>query len=297
MNIVLTGSTGFLGGVIHKILAEEHVVTGLGRGESNAVRCDLAGQVPHLPECDMIIHCAGKAHSVPSGEAGAREFYNVNVKGTANLLAGAERLRIKPAVIVLISSVSVYGIENGDEIDESHPLSATDPYGRSKIEAEKVATDWGYEHGVKIVILRLPLVAGPNPPGNLGAMIKAIRSGYYFRIGDGSAKRSMVRAADVAQLLPRLIHHSGVYNLCGSVHPSISDVDLWIAGMLNRKIRIISLQLANMLALAGNIFPFFPVNKRRLRKLTSQLTFSDKKARVELGWSPTMFSEKDFSDF
>lgn len=297
MNIVLTGSTGFLGGVIHKMLAQEHSVTGIGRAESNAVICDLADEVPQLPECDMIIHCAGKAHSVPSGDAGSREFYNVNVKGTANLLAGAERLKIKPSVIVFISSVSVYGMENGDEIDESHPLNASDPYGRSKIEAEKVVTEWGYQHGVNIVILRLPLVAGPNPPGNLGAMIKAIRTGYYFRIGDGSARRSMVKAVDVALLLPRLIHHRGVYNLCGSVHPSISDVDSLIAGMLNRKVSVISLQLANVLAVAGNIIPFFPFNKRRLSKLTSQLTFSDKKARVELGWNPTMFSEKDFSDF
>ena len=88
-----------------------------------------------------------------------------------------------PGLFVFISSVSVYGLEFGTGIDEANPLLAKDAYGKSKIAAEQLITSWGIKTAVPVVILRLPLVAGPNPPGNLGDMIKAIQAGYYFRIG------------------------------------------------------------------------------------------------------------------
>lgn len=45
------------------------------------------------------------------------------------------------------------------------------------------------QHNVVCTILRLPLLVGTNPPGNLGAMIKGIARGYYFNIGGGKSKK------------------------------------------------------------------------------------------------------------
>lgn len=44
-------------------------------------------------------------------------------------------------------------------------------------------------HGVTLGIIRPSLIAGPNPPGNLGAMIHGMRSGKYFSVGKGEAKK------------------------------------------------------------------------------------------------------------
>ena len=75
------------------------------------------------------------------------------------------------------------------------------PYADSKIQAEELLREWGKLNNVNMLILRLPLLVGENPPGNLGSMIRAIKKGYYFRIGDGSARRSMVLAEDIAEVV------------------------------------------------------------------------------------------------
>ncbi len=50
-----------------------------------------------------------------------------------------------------------------------------DPYGLSKIQAEHIVLDWYQNNKVVYTIFRLLLLVGINPPGNLGAMIQAIK--------------------------------------------------------------------------------------------------------------------------
>lgn len=53
-------------------------------------------------------------------------------------------------------------------------------------------------------IIRPSLIAGPNPPGNLGAMINGIRSGKYMSIAGGKARKSVLLVQDIATLVPLL---------------------------------------------------------------------------------------------
>jgi nucleoside-diphosphate-sugar epimerase len=182
--------------------------------------------------------------------------------------------------------VAVYGIETGEGISEEHPLKGSTPYALSKIRAEEAVTAWGRQHGVNTTILRLPLVVGRNAPGNLGAMVRHIRRGTYFRIGDGSARRSMVLATDVADILPVLVGRSGIYNLTDRVHPSIAEMDSHLAGHLGKRIKVMPEGLARSLARIGDLVPKSPFNTYRLKKLQESLIFSDDKAVAELGWSP-----------
>ena len=142
---------------------------------------DLSKNVPYFYDrFEIIIHCAGKAHLLPKTNQEIASFYSVNVLGTKNLLKGLTSKL--PKRFVFISSVSVYGLTQGENIPETHPLLAEDPYGKSKIEAEKIVENWCKENNVICTILRLPLLVGLNPPGNLGAMIRGIKKGYYFAI-------------------------------------------------------------------------------------------------------------------
>jgi len=104
-------------------------------------------------------------------------------------------------------------------------LNGYSPYAISKIKAEEFLKEWGEKWGVQILILRLPLVAGINPPGNLGRMIKAIHKGTYFSIGGGQAKKSMVLAEDIAQLLKDLPVKRGMYNLTDVTQPSLRQLE------------------------------------------------------------------------
>lgn len=285
MKVLITGASGYLGRAIFEAGVFSQPTT-LSRKNCN-INCNLEKEVPELATFDMVIHAAGKAHVVPRTEAEKAAFFEVNVTGSSNLLKGLERAGV-PNTFVFISTVAVYGVQIGDQILETAPMSATDAYGKSKALAEKLVKDWCYKHEVHCVILRLPLIVGTNPPGNLGAMIKAIRKGYYFNIGGGHARRSAVLLEDVVRLLPSLYGRDGTCNLTDGFDFSFAEMGQHIATQLGCKTPWnIPLWMAAILALTGNLLGSkSPFNQYKLKKMTSNLTFDTKKAIEIFNWKP-----------
>ena len=291
MNILLTGASGFLGSIIYAELQKKHTVYTLGRTKSvSAFVCDLSGQIPELGayKFDTIIHAAGKAHIVPENDAERQAFYEVNLQGTKNLLKAITRLGVKPNSLIFISSVAVYGLNEGENINENAPLNATDPYGHSKILCELYLKEWGEQNGISITILRLPLIAGKNPPGNLKAMIRGIKKGYYFNIKGNNARKSIVLAEDVARLLAYLEFPAGIYNLTDSYHPTFKEISKAVCTQLQKpEPPELPYWLIRILAVFGNVIGRnAPINTSKLKKITSPLTFDDTKAKMQLGWHP-----------
>jgi nucleoside-diphosphate-sugar epimerase len=187
--ILLTGASGFLGKLIlEEFKKTQSPVITVGRSHSNTISCDLSVQIPVLPAVETVVHAAGKAHVVPRTLSEKTSFYNINVEGTRHLLTALEK-NISLKRFIFISSVAVYGVTEGLEINEETPLVAEDPYGKSKIMAEDLVKNWCKERNIAYYILRLPLVAGENPPGNLREMVNGIRTGKYYSIGKASAKK------------------------------------------------------------------------------------------------------------
>ena len=83
---ILTGANGFLGKHIVKELKVKPVT--IGRNSQSDIIVDLSKEIPLLPKVDLVIHSAGKAHSVPKTNIEKQSFFDVNVKGTENLLKG-----------------------------------------------------------------------------------------------------------------------------------------------------------------------------------------------------------------
>ncbi len=285
MNILLTGSNGFLGKHLLQYLSIENSAFTCDINNAS-VNCDLSQSIPNLDDSfDMVIHAAGKAHVVPKTGEEEKLFFDVNYQGTANLLKAMEKNL--PKSFVFISTVAVYGLEEGESITEDFPLKGNSPYALSKIKAELAVMEWSVKFNVPVVILRLPLIAAQNAPGNLGSMIRAIQKGYYFRLGKGEARRSMVLASDLAKFIPSLFQKSGIYHLTDGVHPSYLELEDNIASHFNKKIKSVPGSVVLLAARLGDFLPFSPINTYRLQKLQSTLTFSDKKARKELGWVST----------
>jgi nucleoside-diphosphate-sugar epimerase len=183
--------------------------------------------------------------------------------------------------------VAVYGQETGELINEDSPLLGSSPYAVSKILAEQLILDWGKKQGVTTYILRLPLIVGEHAPGNLRAMQKAIQSGYYFRIGKGESRKSMVLAEDVAALVSRLTGGGGgIYNLTDNADPKLAELDTAMALRIHKSVKIVPLAIIRPLAMIGDRISVFPINTYRLKKLTGELTFDCSKARRELNWAP-----------
>jgi len=287
--ILLTGANGFLGKYIYgEIIKTEEVLT-LGRKDASII-CDLENCQFYIDQpIDIVIHCAGLAHVFNNDKSTNDIFYSANVVGTNNLLLSLENSNCFPKYFLYISSVSVYGLINGENIDESRPLLAKDPYGRSKIEAELIIKKWCNDNNIICTILRLPLVIGVNPPGNLGSMIRGIKNGYYFNIGGGKAKKSMVLASDIAKFILKASEVGGTYNLTDGIHPSFNELSKSISQNLHKSfVPNMPLFVAKFLAKIGDIIGSpFPINTKKLSKITSTLTFDDSKAKAAFGWNPT----------
>jgi nucleoside-diphosphate-sugar epimerase len=148
--------------------------------------------------------------------------------------------------------------------------------------------EWCKQYNVVCTILRLPLVIGANPPGNLGAMIKGIKDGYYFNIAGGKAKKSMVLAEDVGKFIIKAADVGGIYNLTDCYHPTFSELSVVIARKFGkRKVYNLPLWLSTIVAYFGNIlWEKFPLNSNKLNKICATLTFDDTKAREAFGWNP-----------
>ena len=288
MTLLFTGASGFLGSNIIQLLNGAYNIISIGLSPQDTYLVDIATDIPTFTDAfDVVFHAAGKAHSVPKTEAEKRLFFDVNLQGTKNLCTALERSGI-PKAFIFISTVAVYGCDSGENITEEHPLNGTTPYALSKIKAEKYLEGWCAMHNVKLSILRPSLIAGPNPPGNLGAMIRGIRNGKYLSIAGGKARKSVLMVQDIANLLPMLIEKGGIYNVCDSYQPSFRELEIVICKQLNKKLPLsIPYWFAKSMAILGDCLgENTPINSLKLRKITNSLTFSNEKAVRELGWKP-----------
>lgn len=288
LDFYITGFNGFLGNILGRVISKKN----FGAYDINKLcneKLDIRKPFElGKPSGDfVIIHSAGKAHSIPKTKEEEKEFFDVNYTGTKNLCNALEPHIGSLKGFVFISTVSVYGQDTGSNINEDFPLKAESPYGVSKIQAEKYITEWGKENGIPVLILRLPLIAGPNPPGNLGKMIHGINTGKYFSIKNGIAKRSVVMAEDVADCIAGNIGRSGIYNLTDGYHPTFREIETVIAGQLNKKMpKNLPDAAAALLGYIGDVLSFFPVNSSTIQKMSVDLSFDDKKAQEELNWRP-----------
>ena len=90
---------------------------------------------------DAVIHFAG-LKAVGESVEKPIDYYDNNVTGTISLLKAMELSNTKS--LVFSSSATVYGEPQYLPLDEAHPTSATNPYGRSKLQIEEILDDLFY---------------------------------------------------------------------------------------------------------------------------------------------------------
>lgn len=292
--LLFTGASGFLGANLKPLLRNDFEVKTLGLTDGDDYKVNIANSVPDIDiHFDVVLHAAGKAHMVPKSEEENKLFFDINYQGTVNLCRALEKSGL-PKAFIFISTVAVYGLEAGENITEEHPLNGDTPYALSKIRAEEFLADWCAQNNVTLAIIRPSLIAGPNPPGNLGAMIKGIKTGAYLSISGGKARKSVLMVQDIARLLPALIDKGGIYNVCDDSQPTFRELELLIAKQLGKRPPIsIPYWLAKSMALVGDLLgKRAPINSLKLSKIIESLTFSNEKAKRELGWQPMSVVEE-----
>ena len=224
MKVLVTGASGFVGSALCRNFMEQGMTT--------------IGVVRHFPEnplpgvdyqvvsgfskskfwketlvgVDVVVHCAARAHVMYDSERDPLAVYReVNVEGTRNLAEQAASCGIKR--FIYISSIKV----NGEETNE-RPFKADDipdpedSYGISKWEAEQVLQKIGCNSEMEIVIIRPPLVYGPEVRANFLKLMKLVKSGLPLPFGAINNSRSFVAVDNLVDLILICLHHPAAIN-------------------------------------------------------------------------------------
>jgi len=117
----------------------------------------------HRPEA--VMHFAGFAY-VGESVQNPGKYYRNNVAGTITLLEAMRDHAVQR--IVFSSSCATYGVPQAVPIAESHPQNPINPYGESKLIAERMLDDFDRAHGIKSMCLRYFNAAGADPEAEIG---------------------------------------------------------------------------------------------------------------------------------
>lgn len=127
-------------------------------------------------------------------------YYDVNVKGTRNVLEAMERQDIRN--IIFTSSAAVYGL-NKKNPDENFPPDPFSHYGHSKYQGEEMLTKWQNKdpQNRSLTIIRSAVIFGENNRGNVHNLLRQIALGRFLMIGRGNNKKSMAYVGNVASFI------------------------------------------------------------------------------------------------
>ena len=131
---------------------------------------------------------------------------------------------------VFVSSIKALGEgEPGRPWREDDAPAPVDPYGITKLEAERVLAEFGRDHGMEVVTLRPPLVYGPGVRANFEQLMKAVERGIPLPLGAVDAHRSMVYVGNLADAIrfvaTRPEATEGVYHVTDGEDLTVSGDD------------------------------------------------------------------------
>ena len=223
MNVLVTGSCGYIGPVVVRALrAAGHNVTGYDLGwfgeDDGAtwfIRGDIREPILHPSWPDVVVHLAGLSND-PMGDLDPALTLNINVAGTLDMVE-----RYFDARHVVVSSCAVYGVQTTPATEETTPNPQT-LYAEAKTAVDQALHEPTGADGLRYryVSLRLGTVFGPAPNHRLDLVVNrmvfdALNNGGVTVTGD--AARPLVHVEDVASAVLWAVEgdQRGIYNIIG----------------------------------------------------------------------------------
>lgn len=294
MRSLVTGASGFVGTALSRLLLERgDVVTGTFRARSAP-----AGVIPvHLEDLDgadwrdivaghdTVYHLAARVH-VMSGERGDAEsaYQRTNVDATVELARASAAAGVRH--LVFLSSVKAAAETSGAmPLRESDAPEPRDAYGRSKLHAEKALEALRASSGMRISILRPPLVYGRGVGANFLRLMKAVDRGIPLPLGRVSNRRSIVFVGNLVDAAVRCVDAgaaaSGTFYVADAASISTPELLRAMGEALGRAPRVLNVPL-RMLEIAGAIAHQSDV----IQRLSESLEVDTARITRELAWTP-----------
>lgn len=189
------------------------------------------------------MHLAARAHVMRDEAADPNAaFRATNVEGALRVAHAARHHGVQR--FVFVSSVEALAESDaGRTLREDDSPAPQDPYGRSKLAAEQALWRYGEESGLDVVIVRPPLVYGPQVRANFLRLMDAIWKGLPLPLGLVSARRSVVYVENLADALmhcatdPRAAHQC--FHVADAGAPTVAELARSLGRHLQKGARLL----------------------------------------------------------
>ena len=262
MKILMTGSHGFVGTCLIEMLSDQHEI----------IRWNVKSD-EKLPDCDAVIHLAGKAHDMKNTTF-EDEYFNVNTELTKKIYNAF--LKSKARMFIFFSTIKA---QDNDT-----------PYARSKKAAEDHIISKKEELRDKsCYILRPCMIHGKGVKGNLPLLFNFVKRGWPWPLAAFENQRSYASIGNVSFVVNELLKkdvESGIYNLCDDESVSTNELIRLMSESLSIEPKMISLPriVVRLGAKIGDSL-HLPLNTERLRKLTENNVIDNSEIKKVLGIS------------
>lgn len=214
---------------------------------------------------DVVVHLAAIAHR----RADPAELGRVNVDlakqvGQAAAAHGAR--------LVFLSSVKVHGEVSAAPFNEFSPIAPRDAYGESKAKAEEALHAIS---GLRLAVLRPPLVYGPGVKANFLALMRAIARGIPLPLASVRNRRSLIYLGNLVDAILGCLEREGTFLVSDGTSRSTAQWCEALGQALERP--------ARLFAFPPGLLP---------QKLAGSLEVDDSAIRADPGWRPPFTPEE-----
>lgn len=307
MNILVTGGNGFVGShLVRRLLDHGHRVktldphSGLRDSELRAQGATLVrGSVTNATDVEramrdqeLVFHLASPFGDILQPDSA---YWDIEVNGTRNVLATAERYGVRR--VVHCSTQGVHGIISNPPGDENSPIAPRDFYCYAKAEGEKICREF-LERDLDLVVVRPTSVYGPGDTRGWLKLYRMISNGWFLMVGDGRTYNHPVyveNLVDCFELAAESRNAKGRVYIAGDDKAvTLTELVREVAAAIETNVRIVRFPWYGMAwASAALIEAAFkhaktrpPVFRRRLSWFKTNRWFQIERAKNELGYQP-----------
>jgi len=198
-----------------------------------------------LGRFECIIHCAARVHrSDGDSNDSLRHYQKINVQGAMALAEQSASCGVKR--FIFLSSIGVNGRQSvaGTPFRDTDPPNPFNAYTESKLQAELGLLEIADQSGLEVVVLRPPMIYGPNAPGNFSRLIRLIKGGLPLPLASIRNQRSLLGIDNLAELIFLCRTHPAVANrvllACDGEDLSTPELIRTIAAALQTSARLVS---------------------------------------------------------